>query len=101
MRAELVAELVDYTRYHFAAEEAFARKHGWEDLRAHERMHLELIVWLAEVQLRAARGDFPSIAVLQKLADWLTHHIREEDRRHTQFAIAAAQTSPTRTGSAA
>jgi hemerythrin len=77
----LVEDLLAYTRSLFAAEEAMLAKARYPDLGEHQLQHRKLIAQVAEYAERYKRGKAAlSPALINFLRDWLTRHIRREDR---------------------
>lgn len=76
-----LGELLDYTRGHFAREEAFLAESGYADLALHKAIHDEMIgkVVAIEADLKAGADADLSVDVLSFLHDWLIHHIKESD----------------------
>jgi hemerythrin-like metal-binding protein len=73
----VLKELIDYTQYHFAREEAFLRSHGSPALEPHAEEHRKLTEQVLAISRQGASAL--SDEVLQFLRDWLTHHILETD----------------------
>jgi hemerythrin len=77
----LVGQLVEYTRTHFADEEALMAAAGFPELNQHREQHRRLIERVQEqVALAAANNLFQPVQLLHFLKDWLTVHIQQEDR---------------------
>lgn len=76
-----LGELLDYTRGHFAREEAFLAESGYADLAAHKAIHDQMIVKVAAIEASLAKGADAELSadVLSFLHDWLIHHIKESD----------------------
>jgi hemerythrin len=78
--------LVDYTRTHFAAEEAAFDAYGYPEGPAHKREHAELIAKVGDLHEKHHSGAlFVSVEVLDFLADWLKTHIKQSDKRYGPF----------------
>lgn len=78
----VLADLISYTRMHFAAEEGLMRAHGYPEAAAHKAEHEALIRRVEQFQegCRAGRVAL-TIDILRFLQDWLIHHIGSSDRR--------------------
>ena len=97
---EILDELVEYTRIHFALEESLMRLARYPDLEAHQQRHRDLI---AEVEVMYqkvhAEGQSISFELLHFLRTWLTRHILNEDRgyvehfRRSGFGVSASMAS--------
>ncbi len=81
----LVDELMDYTRYHFQAEEDMMRRLEFSDLEPHRRAHMAFAEQAQGLAERARRGE-PGVAqeLLSVLRDWLVRHIMVADRRYAR-----------------
>ncbi len=83
---EVFDELLDYTVYHFAAEEKAFELSGYPEAGAHRTSHAELVA-----KAQALRSDLdegkPMVAVdvMTFLRDWVTNHILGEDKRYSEF----------------
>lgn len=87
-----VAELLDYTRTHFASEEALMAAAGYPDLRAHQALHQELLRQVGEMELRVEVGEpSASLDLSRFLARWLIVHIQAWDQH---FGAYVAGRSP-------
>lgn len=84
----LLEQLVDYTRVHFAIEEALMRVHGYPDYEAHRRGHERLMEQIYTLRHRAVAGhrglDGELVTDLQR---WVLGHIGEADPDYSAFFI--------------
>jgi hemerythrin-like metal-binding protein len=88
--AKTVRELLEYTRSHFAAEEALMRKAGYSQLAAHQEMHRKFEADVAALEQQAKQGRTTnSIQVLNLLRDWLVNHIVKVDQQYSEHLNAA------------
>lgn len=79
---DLLARLVEYTRYHFAHEEQLMERIQYPGYRQHQQQHEELRSKVRERNDRAAAGEVTiTIGVAQFLMEWLKSHIIASDRR--------------------
>lgn len=77
----VLAELLDYTRTHFADEERLMAEHGFESFREHKAKHDALARQVMEIQRSFQAGTAAFTApVLSFLRAWLVTHIRGVDR---------------------
>lgn len=75
----LLDSLAAETAAHFAREEQWMDRHGYEDAPAHKAQHTELLEELAVLCLRI---DASSVMLTMRyLHDWLSRHVHESDRR--------------------
>jgi len=84
----ILAELVDYTRIHFALEESLMRLSAYPRFEGHRRQHEELIAEVAELRRKLDSDSAPvSFELMHFLRVWLTSHILRSDQdyaRHFQ-----------------
>lgn len=78
--------LADYTKEHFAAEEALMEANGYPDLSRHKTAHEQLLGRVVKLQREFMEGNgILSINVLNFLRDWLITHIQGEDKKYGRF----------------
>jgi hemerythrin len=81
--------LVDYTRYHFAAEEKLLALYNYPGTDAQNKSHTELIRQVIEYKERVLGGDVPKRAdFLNFIESWLVRHVLDEDRKYGIFLNA-------------
>lgn len=80
--ADLLKRLIDYTVYHFAAEERRMTESGYPDYLQHHAEHTKLTGQVLEFQKKVLGGG-PSVCIdlLKFLSEWLKHHIQGSDQR--------------------
>ena len=79
----LLHTLVDYTREHFATEEAMMEAAKYPALAKHRIKHKELTKQVEEYLTRYESGDVTlSIQLSFFLSDWLSKHIQSTDREY-------------------
>jgi hemerythrin len=79
----LLRTLVDYTRHHFAAEEAMMAAANYPALAPHRIKHSELTRQVEEYVARYEQGDITlSMPLLSFLSGWLTTHIQNTDKEY-------------------
>jgi len=89
---ELILGLVDYTKTHFANEEAYMQKMNYPDLEAHKRLHDAFIDKVHNYYERLKGGKLIlSIEVTNFLKDWLTNHIKGTDQQYVLFEESKLQ----------
>jgi hemerythrin-like metal-binding protein len=83
----IIAELLDYTNYHFSEEEKMMAQFNYPELSQHQQLHREFIAKLEEFQASAKNGMAIFVAV--KVADlgisWLKSHILTVDNRYKKY----------------
>ncbi|GFO65814.1 bacteriohemerythrin [Geomonas paludis] len=83
---EVVAELLDYTQYHFATEEQLMAQLHYAAAPSHAAAHRKFINSIHNFKDRSDAGEsFVAIDVLVFLKDWLVGHIQNTDRAFTNF----------------
>lgn len=81
--------LVDYTHYHFAAEEKLMTLYGYPGAETHRKKHINLFTQVAEYKERILGGDMPDKASFRLFFEaWLVRHIFNEDRKYGEFLNA-------------
>jgi hemerythrin len=86
---KVLDDLVSYTKFHFAREEAFFAKTGHPAVE-HKKEHRELVRQAEELQSKYKSGqDTLSIATLDFLKDWLIKHIQGTDKKYSSHLNAA------------
>lgn len=86
---EIIQQLAEYTRVHFAVEESLMRILHYPDYERHKADHDRLVEHLADLQEKLYTGKGPiSIELAQFLKAWLTKHILEVDKRYVPHFLA-------------
>ncbi len=82
-------ELLDYTTYHFAAEELWMKEHNYPGLAIQVKEHGEFVRRIGEIvrDFHSGKSDVDLI-VLNFLTDWLTEHILEKDSEYGTYVAA-------------
>ncbi|MDW8003038.1 MAG: bacteriohemerythrin [Deltaproteobacteria bacterium] len=89
MLGKVLSELVEYTVYHFSAEEKLLEDHAYPGLAWHRRLHSELTEKTKNLRDRFNSGEYViSIEVMNFLKDWLTNHIGNVDKKYGEFLNA-------------
>lgn len=86
--AEVLAELVAYTVYHFNREEHVMAACGYPELEAHRDEHDALTREVEDLQRRFGEAD-PDLGrdeLLAFLTGWLNHHIMLQDKAYRVYA---------------
>ncbi len=82
----VMAEMMDYTEYHFGAEEQMLVQHGYSQTDEHKKAHAELVVRAREIKDAAEQGGRKStVDVMLFLSSWLDKHILQEDRKFADY----------------
>lgn len=81
--------LYEYTKTHFAMEEALMVQHHYPADAEHHKNHRSLEDSLAKLVARAETGEpLASLQTMNFLRQWLYHHIDDIDRQFAEFLIA-------------
>jgi len=79
-------ELINYTKYHFSAEERRMKQFSYIGYLEHKREHDELTGTVMSLKAKHDKGDAKvSSEVSALLKDWLTKHIQGTDKKYTPF----------------
>lgn len=81
---QVIDEVIDYTKVHFAIEECLLRMFEYDDYDQHKRGHDLFVEKVLHIHRRFQSGDASvSMELFSLLRDWLIQHIQEKD---TQYA---------------
>ena len=81
---QVVKDLSEYTKHHFAQEEALLRKTNYPNLIPHQAQHQKFVSKVEQFQSELKAGNLAqSIAVTEFLTDWLANHIKQTDRQYS------------------
>lgn len=87
----VLANLISYTKHHFAAEEKLMEKSGYPEYLQHKAKHDQLTAQVVEFQKNFAAGRTTiSVDLLQFLSNWLQHHIGLTDRKIAAYLCERA-----------
>ena len=77
---EIIVKLIEYTKYHFSAEEGLMESYGYLQVDQHRGMHKEFVSNLAEMcrKYQVEKVTIDS-EILDFLKDWLINHILKTD----------------------
>ena len=89
-----LADLVAYTRTHFATEERLMRMHRYPGLGSHMTEHQILTRRVLWFQRQFESGAVSVDEILQVLKVWLAHHIAASDRRIGAWLTARTLQQP-------
>lgn len=86
---QILKELIDYTKVHFAAEEAIFEKLKYPQEQAHKLEHQELVTKVLQFQKQFESGGVSlTIDVLDFLQDWILVHIKKSDKAFGEWSRA-------------
>jgi hemerythrin-like metal-binding protein len=81
--AKILGDLINYTKFHFGAEEQLQQKYGYPNFAAHKKLHEVFTAKIAEQseKLKSGQTVLPvSLSIFLK--DWLQNHILKEDKKY-------------------
>lgn len=81
----LVTDLAQYTVKHFADEEAYMEKIGFDGLPTHKIIHQQLLSQFNTFVDEFKKSQSLSPAFFNFLKVWLTSHIRGIDKKYSDF----------------
>ncbi|GAB0057487.1 Bacteriohemerythrin [Candidatus Magnetaquicoccaceae bacterium FCR-1] len=83
---KIIAELADYTHFHFGREEKLFEKYQYPETPAHKEKHVKLLNEVSDLMKKFQEGDFAAPMDLLTLAkSWLVQHILRTDMRYVQY----------------
>lgn len=81
--------LMDYTEFHFAAEEKLQEEKGYPELAAHKEIHKSFVQAVDDLRSMLEEEEGPSdafvAAVNKNVVDWLKNHIQGCDKKVAEF----------------
>ncbi|MEN8178531.1 MAG: bacteriohemerythrin [Pseudomonadota bacterium] len=87
---DILTELAEYTRIHFAVEESLMRILGYPGYEEHKKIHEELLLHVIELKEKVDSGKTAiGFELMHFLKNWLIKHIMEEDMNYTSFFLSA------------
>ncbi len=86
---ELLQQLQEYTRIHFADEEGYMEKIGYDGLEAQKRAHAGFIAKLEELEFEGFEEKQQEVLLelMDFLFHWLVHHILKMDKKIPAEAV--------------
>ena len=83
---QLLIDLVDYTRLHFATEERLMDEHGMQPATRHRKEHEMLLRLLEDTVKSISEGNHPTFYSEYDVSnDWFLAHIMEHDKKLGAF----------------
>ncbi|MBF0382385.1 MAG: bacteriohemerythrin [Magnetococcales bacterium] len=78
--------LIDYTQFHFKAEEEMLEIQKYPELHQHKRIHERLMETIIQLQKELADNNYQtSINLGVFLKDWILNHILTEDQKYAHY----------------
>jgi hemerythrin len=85
-----LAQLVDYTKVHFAAEEQLMGQYRYPEAAAHKAQHDQLTAQVIDLQKKFRSGGAGlTISLMVFLKNWLERHIAGSDQQYSAFIRAS------------
>lgn len=82
----IIAELREYTRYHFAAEELHMQDKGFPEIADHIVKHRNFTHQIEELQSQHRNDDLEDTRkLIVVLGNWLLNHVLVEDRKYSEW----------------
>lgn len=82
----IIGELRDYAKFHFAKEEEFMSRHGFPALDSHRREHANLTNQVKLYQQRMYQKEHvPPDELMKFLREWLLNHIVKMDMGYVKY----------------
>ena len=83
---EVMDKLVNYTLYHFRAEEELLRKYEYPFLDTHAWEHEKFKERVQVLYTRCVSEDYECVnQVLEEVVDWLHNHLGKTDGRYGEY----------------
>ena len=83
---EVLSNLIQYTRTHFATEERLFTQHAYPQAEAHKQQHDKLAEKAVALHRQVVNGEVTlSLETMHFLKDWLTNHILKTDMAYKPF----------------
>ncbi len=87
-----IQELIDYSEYHFKAEEEYMRRVEYFESEEHVEQHSMFIFKIRELQQAYSDNEMElTKSLIVFLGKWLLHHVFEEDRKYALHALGTKQ----------
>ena len=85
----LVAELKDYTVYHFKTEEELFLKHGYTEYEKHKKEHDGFVAYLESLDFESIDENQTQFLkeLLEKIAQWIFRHIISTDFKYRDYLL--------------
>jgi hemerythrin len=82
--ASVIEELIEYTDYHFTAEEKYMADKGYKEIDEHRQQHRYFLDKLLGLRYCEHKDDYDyKKEVMVLLGDWLLKHVTVEDKKYS------------------
>lgn len=89
---DTLSRIIDYTKTHFASEEALMQSFRFPQIASHKSEHQKLTEQVLDLERRFQLGQpLSAHEVLQFLREWLPEHIQGSDRKYGNYINAIAR----------
>lgn len=86
LTGKILAELMEYTKYHFTAEESLMKKYDYPDYEEHRKVHDWFVEEVNKLLSEYNSGAFAlSFTTFSFLKDWISSHILVVDKKYEPF----------------
>lgn len=83
-----IIQLINYSEYHFNAEESYMRRIDYFDREEHIEQHAMFIFKIRELQQAYNDNELElTKSLIVFLGKWLLHHVLQEDRKYALHAM--------------
>jgi hemerythrin-like metal-binding protein len=85
----ILEELVEYTKYHFQAEEGYLIQCNYPEFSNHKQLHTKLIDEVKAIQQQVivtttSKANY-TVDILDLLKNWLMNHIKKMDKKYVPY----------------
>ncbi len=80
---QILVHLIEYTEYHFTAEEDMMQKASYKEFESHIKIHENFVKKISEFKADYDEGNvYISLEIINFLKDWILDHILKEDKKY-------------------
>jgi len=91
-QAEILENVVIYTRYHFASEERLLKRIDYPSLDEHHQIHERMTQKAIAMQKEVNAGQADRcLELIELLRTWLVDHILTEDKKYSEFVVVKSK----------
>jgi hemerythrin len=84
--SEFIQQVIDYTQYHFDAEEKLLEENDYPDLAIHKEQHKNFVEKVASLKSDLDEGkEIEGLDFLALLLDWMLEHINGSDKKYSDL----------------
>lgn len=82
---DIIDELIEYTKIHFASEEKMMADAHYPKLKEHKEMHKKLVAQVMDQKRKFEESGGDADDLVEFLLDWLGNHIKKEDKDYEPY----------------